>query len=68
MDIAFKELIGQSVVVYLDDVTVYSKKRSDHLHHLKQIFERCLKYDIYLNPNKRRLRCLIRKTAGAHHI
>jgi hypothetical protein len=35
MDITFKGLIGQSVVVYLDDVTVYSKKREDHPKHLK---------------------------------
>jgi hypothetical protein len=26
MDIDFNGLIGQSVVVYLDDVTIYSKK------------------------------------------
>jgi hypothetical protein len=30
MDISFKGLIGQIVVVYLDDVTVYSKKWEDH--------------------------------------
>jgi hypothetical protein len=52
MDIAFKGLIGQSVVIYLDDVTVYSKKRVDHPHHLKQIFERCRKYGISLNPRR----------------
>jgi hypothetical protein len=39
-------------VVYLDDVTVYSKKISDHSHHLKHIFERCKKYNISLNPKK----------------
>jgi hypothetical protein len=52
MDITFKKLIGQSVVVYLDDVTVYSKKREEHPKHLKQIFERCKKYGISLNPKK----------------
>jgi hypothetical protein len=52
MDIYFKGLIGQSVVVYLDDVTVYSKKREDHPKHLKQIFEWCRKYGISLNPKK----------------
>jgi hypothetical protein len=35
MDIAFKGIINQSVVVYLDDVIVYSKNRVDHIHHLK---------------------------------
>ena len=35
MDIAFKGLINRTVVVYLDDITDYSKKRSNHLHDLK---------------------------------
>ena len=52
MDIAFCGLIGQSVVFYLDDVTVFSKHRGDHLRHLKQIFERCRKYGISLNWKK----------------
>jgi hypothetical protein len=52
MDINFKGLIGQSVVVYLDDVIVYSKKDQDHPQHLKQIFKRCRKYGISLNPKK----------------
>jgi hypothetical protein len=52
MDIYFKGLISQSMVVYLDDITVYSKKREYHPKHLKQIFERCRKYGISLNPKK----------------
>ena len=52
MDIAFHGLIGCSVVVYLNDVTIFSKKREEHAFHLKQIFERCRKYGISLNPKK----------------
>ena len=52
MDIAFCGLMGKIVVVCLDDVTVFSKRRDDHLQHLKQIFERCKKYGISLNPKK----------------
>ena len=52
MDIAFKGLINRSVVIYIDDITVYSKKRSNHLHDLKQIFERCRRFGISLNPKK----------------
>ena len=52
MYIAFHGIIGQSVVVYLDEITVYSKKREEHMFHLKQIFEHCRKYGISLNPNK----------------
>jgi hypothetical protein len=45
-------LINKCVVVYLDDVTVYSKNREDHIQHLTQIFKRCRKYGISLNPKK----------------
>ena len=38
--------------MYLYSVTVYSKKREEHMFHLKQIFERCRKYSISLNPKK----------------
>ena len=46
MDIDFCGLIGYSVVVYLDDVTIFSKKREEHAFHLKQIFEPCQKYGL----------------------
>jgi hypothetical protein len=52
MDVAFRGLIKKCVVVYLDDVTVYSKNREEHIQHLTQIFERCRKYSISLNPKK----------------
>jgi hypothetical protein len=53
MDIVFKSLIGHNMVIYLDDIKVYSKQRDDHPKHLKHIFERCKKYGISLNPKKR---------------
>lgn len=41
MDIAFKGLVNRSVVIYLDDINVYSRKCGNHLRYLKQIFECC---------------------------
>ena len=41
MDIAFKGLINKSMVVYLDNINVYSKNQDDHVPHLKAIFEQC---------------------------
>ena len=38
MNIAFRGLINSLVVIYLDDITVYSKHRSNHVNHLKHIF------------------------------
>ena len=52
MDIALWGLIDHCVVVYLDDVTVFFKKREDHAFHLKQILDHYRKYGISLNPKK----------------
>ena len=60
MDIAVHGLINWSVVIYLDDVTIFAKKREEHVFHLKQIFEYCRKYGISLNPKK----CLFTVTEG----
>ena len=40
------------MVIYLDDITVFSKNRADHLTHLRRVFEHCRKYGISLNPKK----------------
>lgn len=52
MDIAFHGLLGKFMVVYLDDVTVFSKKKEEHIVHLRHVFARCHRYDISLNPKK----------------
>eukprot|EP00253_Pinus_taeda_P029469 PITA_29469 len=52
MDIAFAREIHDFLVVYLDDLTPFSKSDRQHLKHLRQIFITCRKYDISLNPKK----------------
>jgi len=55
MDIAFRGLLNKSVVVYVDDIRVYSKIEEEHIPHLKSIFERCRRYVIPLNPMKSKI-------------
>ena len=38
MDIAFSEEKDKYVVIYLDDIIVFSKSDPDHLQHLKKVF------------------------------
>jgi hypothetical protein len=52
MDFVFKELIGKFIEIYQNGLTVFSKDRSDHISHLKKVFEICRKYDISLNLTK----------------
>jgi hypothetical protein len=52
MQLSFNDLIGKIIQVYLDDLTVYSKTRSDHFDHLRKVFMQCRKFGISLNPSK----------------
>ena len=52
MDIAFLEKIGYFILIYLDDITVYSKTDVEHLIHLRKFFDKCRKYFLSLNPKK----------------
>ena len=52
MDIAFSEEKDKYVVIYLDDITVFSKIDPDHLQHLRKVFLKCRKFGISLNPKK----------------
>ena len=52
MDIAFLKEKDKFVVIYLDDITVYSKNDQNHLEHLRRVFQKCRKLAIFLNPKK----------------
>ena len=52
MDIDFSEYIGYFIIIYLDDIIVYSKIDEEHLVHLRKVFEKCRKYGLSLNPKK----------------
>lgn len=52
MDIAFAKEIHDFLVIYLDDLTVFSKSDQRHLDHLRQVFLTCRMYGISLNPKK----------------
>jgi hypothetical protein len=52
MDFAFRDLIGKIIKIYQDDLIIFPKEIDEHIHHLRQVFERCKKYGISLNPKK----------------
>jgi hypothetical protein len=52
MDIAFVGERDKFVVIYLDDLTIFSKSDEDHLIHLRQTFEKCRRFGLSLNPKK----------------
>jgi hypothetical protein len=51
MEYEFRYLMG-IIEIYQEDLMVFSKEICSHVGHLRQVFERCCKYGISLNPNK----------------
>jgi hypothetical protein len=52
MDIEFVGEKDTFIVIYLDDMTVFSKTNEDDIKHLRQTFVKCRKFGLSLNPKK----------------
>ena len=48
----FRPLLGKTIEVYIYDMLVKSKERSDHAEHLQEAFELLRVYGMKLNPSK----------------
>ena len=56
----FRPLMGKTMEVYIDDILVKSKNRSDHAEHVQEAFELLRAYSMKLNPSK----CAFKVSAG----
>ncbi|KAJ9539491.1 hypothetical protein OSB04_032224 [Centaurea solstitialis] len=52
VNMMFKEHLGRTMEVYIDDMLVKSERSHDHIHHLKQSFDILRQYKMKLNPTK----------------
>ena len=52
------------MVIYLDEITIFSKSDDEHLQHLEHIFQKCKRYGISLNPQKSHFAMLEGKLLG----
>jgi hypothetical protein len=52
MDIAFIGERDKFMVIYLDDITVFSRSDREHCEHLKRVFTKCRRFGLSLNPKK----------------
>ena len=52
IDIAFVGEREKFVVIYLDDIIVFSDLDESHLKHLEQTFSKCRRFGLSLNPKK----------------
>src|SRR6266581_8723903 len=52
MNNVFSDMIDVSVVVYLDDILIYSNNHADHQKHVKEVLRRLRKNGLYACANK----------------
>ncbi|GBG80016.1 hypothetical protein CBR_g30277 [Chara braunii] len=47
-----RDILEEYVLVYLDDILVYSRTLEDHLRHLRDVLQRLRKHDLYAKLSK----------------
>ena len=52
MSKTFVDLKDQIIVIYLDNLTMFSRKRKDQIEDLRNVLQRCREHEIFLNPKK----------------
>ena len=52
MTAIFHDMIHKEMEDYVDDIVVKSKTKAGYFQILEQVFERCRKYKLYMNPVK----------------
>jgi hypothetical protein len=52
MDKVFRPFLDKFVVLYIDDVLVYSKTMAEHVQHLRQVLEALRANKLYAKPSK----------------
>ena len=52
MNDIFREYLDQFVIVYLDDILIYSKTKEKHLQHVQKVLETLREYQLYAKTAK----------------
>jgi len=53
----FQDMIGKSMLVYLDDTTIYTSTFEEHIKVLEEFLKRLRKNSLFLKPSKCHLTC-----------
>jgi hypothetical protein len=49
MNDILRALIGKCVIVYIDDVLIYSRTRAEHMEHIRQVFQILSDNNLWIN-------------------
>ena len=52
MNDVFYKFVDRFVVVYLDDIVIYSESLEDHLEHLRKVMSKLRKHQLFVKKEK----------------
>jgi len=52
MNDIFRDILDECVIVYLDDILIFSKNPEDHERHVRQVLDRLREHKLYARPSK----------------
>ena len=52
MNDVLRPFLGKFVVIYIDDILVYSRNEEEHEEHLEQVLQKLREHKLYANPEK----------------
>jgi len=52
MNNIFADLLDISIVIYLDDILIYSDNLSEHKNHVKEVLRHLQKHKLFASPTK----------------
>lgn len=52
MNSIFRDLLDKTVIVYLDDILIFSENPDDHERHVSEVLKRLRQYKLYCKPEK----------------
>ena len=52
MNLLFADIIDTSVLVYIDDILIFSKNESKHRKHIEAVFQRLAENSFYVKHHK----------------
>jgi hypothetical protein len=52
MNSIFKDLIDDYVIIYLDDILIFSQNKEDHTKHIQEVLQRLRRNNLFCKPEK----------------